>query len=573
MKQEHKKLIFVLYFIVFLAMINCESTKNDGLVFVDSSAQFTYDNTKTYQYFLFETTDNVNLTYELDLLGQTKDVYFIFTNTNISINHAAPSFLSSYMNSEFDDQRSSISTTESEPMNPPTEVAMRGKPEITEFNSQPLDANLTDKFDSGASRNVFISPEEPRLDTEGEAKSFILDKYYTSINATCRKVATNGTKTLNIYVADNEWNNPVTQTMIDTLADKFLKNDPNNDIYDWVTNIYGEEWGSHSFNYLITPTTTNNNITILFLDIDDDNDASGTVGYFYAKDNYKTTSLGWSNARLMFYMDSNALAQKDGGTWNITDRWPSQTVSTLAHEFQHMIHFYQKIVKNNLSSNSEAWLDEMCSMVTEDLVASKVQVDGPRGVDYTTASGSSPINSNSRLDEYNYYNYYSVATWPSYDAPIEEILAHYGNKYAFGAYLARNYNGASLFRKIVQNSYLNHDAVTNALNSEGYSEDFGTALRKWGIANLLSDQEDTITGFVYNIGNTWMNSIVGSITYSLGSINLFAYTPQPTIWHINGNFPELRKSSNMYIYAGSLTGLNSWEIQMTSDVKLSIVIK
>ena len=45
-----------------------------------------------------------------------------------------------------------------------------------------------------------------------------------------------------------------------------------------------------------------------------------------------------------------------------------------------MIHFYQKrVVQDTIS---EAWLNEMASEVTEDLIADKMMVSGPRGVAY-----------------------------------------------------------------------------------------------------------------------------------------------------------------------------------------------
>ena len=49
-----------------------------------------------------------------------------------------------------------------------------------------------------------------------------------------------------------------------------------------------------------------------------------------------------SAARLIFFMDSAFFAIPEGPTWEVTDYCPSQVIGVLAHEFQHMIHFYQK---------------------------------------------------------------------------------------------------------------------------------------------------------------------------------------------------------------------------------------
>ena len=98
-------------------------------------------------------------------------------------------------------------------------------------------------------------------------------------------------------------------------------------------------------------------------------------------------------------------------------------------------------------------------------------------------------------------------------------------------------------------------------------------MRKWGVANLLSDQEDTLSGYRYNQGSTWMSSTVGSTSYDLGSINLYIYSPQPQIIDIGTTLPSLGAASNLYVDAGNLSGLQSWEIQMRSNVRLTVIVR
>jgi hypothetical protein len=79
--------------------------------------------------------------------------------------------------------------------------------------------------------------------------------------------------------------------MVDKLADTFLKTGSDNDIYDWVTNIYENEWGSDTNGYsgLIG---NNDEITILLTDIDDnDNPEGGAIGFFWSKDNFTKSSI------------------------------------------------------------------------------------------------------------------------------------------------------------------------------------------------------------------------------------------------------------------------------------------
>ncbi len=76
--------------------------------------------------------------------------------------------------------------------------------------------------------------------------------------------------------------------MVDAIADTFLLGDgSDNDIYDWVTNIYGEEWDSDAQNKYPNLIGADNEITILLTDIDGDNSPKGgVIGFFWSKDNF-----------------------------------------------------------------------------------------------------------------------------------------------------------------------------------------------------------------------------------------------------------------------------------------------
>jgi len=418
------------------------------------------------------------------------------------------------------------------------------------------------------------------------------------IPATCRKVVSGvstdfGDKTLNIWVANDCWtvggtkSRLIDQDMVDALAAKFLAAGEDNDIYDWVTNIYGEEWGTTSYSNLIDP---NDEITILLYDIADDNStAGGIVGFFYGKDNFVADpdlGIEHSNERVMFYIDAVMYAQEepDGDSWEITDFWPSEIVSTLAHEFQHMIHFYQKTIQL-AGSGTETWLNEMLSMATEDIVADKLGVDGPRGVAYADPTeGVYPLYQG-RLPLYNYYNDISLTDWP----PITDsrIYSSYSINYAFGAYLMRNYGGAPFLRNVLLNAYTGSDAVEAALTAGGYGVDFATVLQRWGAANLLSDSTAAPAGYRYNVAD-WFTSSLGGVAYRLGSINLYNYVlllsapPNPDTHEGPyiytgapiGAFGSHPPAANIYYRLGSdLTGRVDADVDMGSGVRLTVVVK
>jgi hypothetical protein len=257
----------------------------------------------------------------------------------------------------------------------------------------------------------------------GESKIFYLD-LDTSVStiATLKKVVSQvhtnqGIKTLAIWVSDESFDNGfgcskqkcITQIMVDTLADSFLKVGDYNDIYDWVSNIYGKEWGNDAQLVNKNLITENNEITILLTDIDNDNNPNGGVlGYFYPKDNYKNTSFSGSNEKIMFYIDSVMFANHDNSLWSIRDKWPQEIISTLVHEFQHMIQFYQKDIL--LNTETVTWLNEMLAESTEDLVAINIMNTDPRGVDYNDGSAGASGNTLGRYPLFNIHNKESL-TW------------------------------------------------------------------------------------------------------------------------------------------------------------------
>jgi hypothetical protein len=244
-----------------------------------------------------------------------------------------------------------------------------------------------------------------------------------------------------------------------------------------------------------------------------------------------------------------------------------------------MIHFYQKgIIAMNATASSDTWINEMCSLTTEDFVANKLQIDGPRGVDYSDATAGSSGNTYGRLPRYNYYNDIPVTQWGAY----VNTLVSYSAAYSFGAYLARNYGGVELFNNIVTNSEIDSTAITAALADGGYSETFESALYKWAAANLVSDNTSAPAGYRYNTGG-WIDSSIGGTTYNLGSINLYNYyysamnqtgpyfyTSSPV-----GNYGVSMPSSCIFYYrvGSDLTGTVSRNISFVDDMAVTIVVK
>jgi len=450
---------------------------------------------------------------------------------------------------------------------------------VQDFSSQV--GTLLSKEETSQLQAKTIDIPERMEDVEGDPDSFCTNINQVTYNctertnATARKVvsgiSTNlGIKTLNIWVSDDSFDSGsgcskarcVTQAMVDALADYFLVSGLDNDIYDWVTNIYGEEWEANTNGYSgLIPK--NDEVTILLTDIDGDNSSNGgVVGYFWSKDNFLETTVAGSNERVMFYIDAVMFANGDG-TWSIDDPWPKELVSTLAHEFQHMINFYQKYIL--LDTDTDTWINEMLSESTEDLIATKIQHTGPRGVDYQDGSAGSVGNIKGRFPLFNANNTLSLTGWNS-------ELADYSKVSAFGAYLLRNYGGAELVHNIMHNRFDNEQAVVDAVNKspEGSGKTFADLLSEWGTAVMLSDHENLVDIPFYNTGDFTLSSYNG-ITYDLGSINFFNYIPQPTIHTTSGT---VQAQGNYYYKIGdNLTGDVTLSLELNGQTEATLIAK
>ena len=410
------------------------------------------------------------------------------------------------------------------------------------------------------------------------------------VPATVRRVVTDGTRRVAVWVADQEWTatcrsrgDCVTQQMVDALADRFLRRGDGNDIYDWLTNVFGDPWGPHEVlapdgSPIVIPPEAAAEIHIFLFDIENDGYPTGSriVGYFASLHNLlrrPAPSLRqFSSERLAFFMDSPYLAFATGDTWEITDRHPSGIISTLAHEFQHMIHYYQKPVLRD--AVSETWLNELASEVADDLIAENLAVEGPRGVAYDDPTAGETGNGSGRLPRYNLFNDIQLTTWDQY-------LANYSINYAFGAYLARNYGGAELFSRIVQSDRAGTRAIEGALRDLGHDASFVELLTNWGAANLLSDNTGAPVPYRYNAG-TWTTSHVGSIEYRLGSINLYNYIYAPGRLARPGPYlhplPSFNDGpqvphSNRYTTLGRHTGAVRLRVSAESENRITVVVK
>lgn len=395
-----------------------------------------------------------------------------------------------------------------------------------------------------------------------------------------------GRKALEIWVEESEWQSlgGVSSTMADALADAFLSDDgTDDDIYDWLSPVFGEEWGPDAAAYtnLIDETDT---ITILAYPIHiypDDPGPGGVVGFFWGKDNFLRSDYAYSNERVMFYIDSETLSAGS----SITDFWPNEIVSTLGHEFQHMIDFHQQWVLRNV--NTETWLNEMKSLAAEDLIEWKRRQRGPRGIEPPqpydeTAWGTAgtPAITAGRIPLYNLKNDISLTNWGS----TNDVLESYAITYAFGAYLGRNFGGADLFAELGRSTLSSpSSAIADAIQRAGGpgGMTLEQLLWRWGAAVLLSDDPTRSTPFRVNAGG-WMDSTTNKHAYRLGSFNHYYYdyfetsaSPDPPYVHTGDiTVNDMAPTSKMLYRVGTaLTGSVELAIEFNEGMDFAVVVK
>jgi hypothetical protein len=429
------------------------------------------------------------------------------------------------------------------------------------------------------------------------------------------------THTLNVWVADDCWstdgttlantkpasasgtsattawappNHLVTPTMVDALATAFLTNGTD-DIYGWVTSLVGQEWamtGSPSYSWAgqgFSLVDAEGNLHIFICNLNPDSTSSGVMlGYFHANNNF--VGYTGSNAKILFALDADSLANPspDGkkaetpASWAVTAYWPSEIRSTLAHEFQHMIQFYQKQIVHDLTADTDSWINEMASMVTEDLVSDKLNVIGPRGVvgkNYATGSAG---NFEGRFPDFLlYHDEISLTGWGISGDPDSTAwtLESYANSYAFGAWLVRNYGGPAFLKSLVTNDQTTEQAVVDAVVANGGTgQTFDSLVRQWGLSVFLESSQQQ--GLAYSAGAggfSWTTP--ENLTYRLGSIDLgnylysSAYPSGPFIY--SGVLPwaaDVYPGASVFDYVETLSGTTNHTLTLPPHVALTVVV-
>jgi hypothetical protein len=285
------------------------------------------------------------------------------------------------------------------------------------------------------------------------AYNFLTGSYYQT-GALCQDVSPMGNGyNLNIYVEQSQIPN-ISYTTIINLRTEFI-----NTILPQEKKFFGD------------PPT--GDFTIFILDIQDEGGGTYVSGYFDSRNEY---AMEKSNQRHMIYIDCSPGV-------------PGSTTSygTLAHEFQHFIHFF-------IDPWEETWVEEGLSGLAR----------------YVCGYG----HQSSHVFYFALFPETSLVIW-------DDRLANYGATYLFMLYLAEHYGGETLTRRIVANASRGIDGINNALAQLGYTARVNDIFKSWVIANYLNDT--SLGGGLYGYAASF-----SGLSYAPGKLYLTAsYSSYP----------------------------------------------
>jgi len=173
----------------------------------------------------------------------------------------------------------------------------------------------------------------------------------------------------------------------------------------------------------------------------------GVAGYFSAADESSHLINPFSNEKEMFYI-------------NIDNTFPGEEFynGVLAHEFQHMIHWYQDL-------NETTWMNEGAAELA-------MQLNGlERSDDSFKPDEEFAENPDLQLN-----------TWPD----SEESYAHYGNAYLFMTYFLSRF-GEQATQALIANQANSVESVDEVVQSLGLGLTGDNVFADWVVANWLDD--------------------------------------------------------------------------------------
>lgn len=383
-------------------------------------------------------------------------------------------------------------------------------------------------------------------------------------------------KTYKIWVQKDKWSknefkrNYVNGEIVSHISKVFFENREKS-IFDILKNIYGDFWFEDSSNYREI-IDGGNEINIVLSDLNSNYSGGRILGYFNPGDVYTKEFISKSNERVMFFVDLYSLSDNDGLSWDKNQYWPDTALSTVAHEFMHVINFYHKNVR--YKSQTATWLSEMLALIAEDLVSNSINTEGPRGISGLDLTTTTIGDRYSRINKAN----------ESLNTPINlyDKSISYEQLSSFGLFLTRNYtqkeNGLIFLRDILWSDKSDFDALQESLSKNwGENVTVEDVLMNWGKSIILSNA-------IYNgqekyklNSNSGFSVEIDNKTYKLGGINRYNYETSPfylseTLFDPNRNNLE-NASIVIYELDKDVSGNKSYTISAPNYVNVELLVR
>jgi immune inhibitor A len=248
-------------------------------------------------------------------------------------------------------------------------------------------------------------------------------------------------------------------------------------VYPALTGFFGSEWSPGVDNdprlHILHTTGMGRNL----------------AGYYRGTDQYSRLARSYSNEKEMFFINLE---------WLNSSKDYAQYETVLAHEFQHMIHWYQ-------DRNEVTWVNEGLSEYAQEVAGYAPDLGFP------AAFARQP---NTQLN--------------SWQATIGDNSAHYGAAYLFIAYFVQRF-GPELTAALVAHPANGIAGFNAVLDEAGYDLTFDDLFANWVVANYVDDP------------------------HALGADGLYGYhnfrQPPPALAATHELFPVDVQESAVYNYA------------------------
>ncbi len=306
----------------------------------------------------------------------------------------------------------------------------------------------------------FLSSNFASADVLNQSVIFSINPQYEylgrgQVGATLRKISNNAYW----YISDDYWagiSEPEKNLFLQKLDEL---------IFEFDSRIYPVEtqfWGSEN-----NPGVDNDpKITVLITKLIDQ-----AGGYFDTTHLYKKNQAPDSNEREMFFVNSSSVTSGRAKVF-------------LAHEFQHLISFYQKDILRNTAE--DVWLNE-----------AKAEY-APRLLGYDDVFDTSNIRR--RIFAFQQNPSDPLAEW-------KNESSDYGAVTLFMYYLVDNY-GPEILVDSQKSGKSGIESINETLRLYGFSQTFSDVFSDWTIANVLND-----------------SSINQRYAYKSGHLNNFRISP------------------------------------------------